>query len=99
MRYIGVLIAAIVCVSCSMKATPAVQASAQPSRGEVISRIVQRRDMIVVRAGAGGATYSLESRGGKILVGEMTLGELARSEPGMYRAIKTMEANVVWAGE
>jgi hypothetical protein len=65
----------------------------------VISRIVQRHDTIVVRAGADGPTYSMESKGGTVLVGEMTIGELARNEPGMYRAIKTMEADVEWAGE
>ena len=93
MRYIGVLVAAFVCASCSMKAAPAVQSHPQALGGEVISRIVERHDTIVVRAGADGPTYSMESKGGKLLVGEMTIGELARNEPGMYRAIRTMEAD------
>jgi hypothetical protein len=82
-----------------MKASTPVQAGMPRSEGLVISRVVQRRDVIIVRAGSNGPTYSLESRNGAILVGEMTLGQLAANNPKMLLAIRTMEANTQWAGE
>ena len=100
MRYIFPLVVAFAGISCSMKATPtSVQASIPASNWPVISRIVQRRDVIVIRAAPNGPTYSLESKSGTVLVQEMTLGELAVNNPEMFRAIKTMEADERWAGE
>jgi hypothetical protein len=100
MRYFALSVVALTCASCAMKATPPPpQASGPRSDGPVISRVVQRHDVIVVRAGANGPTYSLESKSGAVLVSEMTLSELAASHPEMFRAIKTMEADVRWAGE
>jgi hypothetical protein len=99
MRRIVLVIIAFAGASCSMKPAATPTAEPVPLDQPVISRIVQRRDVIVVRAGRGEPTYSVESKSGTVLQRQMTLTELAGSDPQLFRAIKTMEADTRWAGE
>jgi hypothetical protein len=100
MRYITILsILALSCASCSSSRPPALTTSSGPlPKGLVISRVVGRDRVIVVRSGPNGPTYSLESKTGEVIVPAVTLGDLAMSKPELFREIRTMQANTVWAG-
>ena len=100
MRYLIVLSTlALSCASCSSARPPAVTASRlSKPQGPVISRVVGKDQVIVIRAGKNGPTYSLESRTGEVIVPAMTLGELAMSQPELFGEIRTMRADTLWAG-
>jgi len=73
-------------------------AAVQPSPTPVISRIVSRNDVIVIRAGQQGATYSLETKTGEVLIPGKTMNELAQSSPQFHNTVRTMQASTVYAG-
>jgi hypothetical protein len=74
--------------------------AAEPrNAAKVIARIASRHTTIVVRAGATEPTYSLETAAGEVLVKDMTLGELAQTNPEMRDRVRNMQAQVLWAGE
>jgi len=101
MRYFGLLLLMMTCGSCAMapRATP-VAARLPEQRGPVITRIVSRDTTVVVRAGVDGAdaTYSVESKSGEILVPDMTLPQLARANPELFRSVQTAQSSVMYAG-
>jgi hypothetical protein len=99
MRYVIATMLAFSCAACSSNRPAVVRKMDQPQTdGPVIARIVGRHDVIVVRAGAEGATYSLETKQGKTLVPAQTLGNLAMSKPGLGRKVRTMQASADYAG-
>jgi hypothetical protein len=59
----------------------------------LISRIVGRHGVIVIRAGPNGPTYSSESKDGTVLTTQMTLEELASGDPAMFNSLSTMQAD------
>ena len=100
MRYIVILsMLALSCASCSSSRPPAASSprGLEP-QGPVISRVVGRDQVIVVRAGPNGPTYCLQSKTGEVIVPAMTLGDLAMSKPELFRELRTMQANTLWAG-
>ncbi len=103
MRFLFAIGLAVACASCSNAPAPAVAtaaaASAPRQPGPVISRLVMRRQTIVVRAGTDGPTYSLETRRGEVVVPDSTADELAVRNPDLLHSIRTMETAVSWAGE
>lgn len=99
MRFAIALVLILVCSSCSSNKPPAVAATRAKVAGPVITHIVARDEIIVVRAGTDGPTYSLESKGGEVIVPAMTRGELAMSRPDLSNAIRRMHAGRIWAGK
>ena len=105
MRQLLPVVLTAVALSCSpsRQAAPAVDATARRPAvarplGPVITRLVQRWQVIVVRAGDDGPTYAIESRAGVVLVPPATLGDLARTDPPAARTIRELQAAVLWAG-
>ena len=86
------LLIALCGMSCASGTMPT-PAQSQKQDGPVITRIVGRNEIIVVRAGPDGPTYSSESKDGTVLLKQLTLAQLASIDPQMYRAVKTMEAD------
>jgi hypothetical protein len=99
MRYLIASMLALNCAVCASNRPAAVSAADGPTAsGAMISRLVGRHDVIVVRAGATGATYSLETKSGEVVVPAATLGKLAMTKPTLSRAVRTMQASNDWAG-
>jgi hypothetical protein len=99
MRFISLLILAVTCASCaSAPKTVPVPKAAPPLTGALIIRLVGRHDVLIVRAGQRGPTYSWVSNDGSVRTPDLTLEDMAVSNPGLFRSIKTMETNVSWAG-
>jgi len=98
MRLALLPILALICASCSSTKPPVAMTSPAADRGgPVITRIVERRQVIVVRAGPRGPTYSLESNHGETVVPPMTLDQLALNRPDLFQTVRTMQATQ-WAG-
>jgi hypothetical protein len=99
MRYV---IAAMVILSCAVCAADKPMAAGagegSKTRGVLITRLVGRRDVIVVRAGTEGPTYSLETKSGEVLVPGVTRGKLAMTKPTFSKQVRTMQASNDWAG-
>ena len=99
MRYAVLSVLALACASCSSGVPPKVAASPSPSpEWPVITRLAGPRQVIVVRAGRDGPTYSVESKAGRVIVPARTLGDLAMANPKFFRMVRSMQANVLWAG-
>jgi len=99
MRYIIIVSMVVVgCSSCSSNRPPAVAVPrvAEP-QGPVISRMVGRDEVIVVRAGPNGPTYCLQSKNGEVIVPAMTLGDLAMSKPELFQELRVMQADTLLA--
>jgi hypothetical protein len=93
MRYIIASAITLVCASCF--AGPATQPAAPlptPAQGQIITQIVSRDKVIIVRAGATEPTYSLQTKSGEVLVPPTTAGDLAVSNPQLLKTIHTMQA-------
>ncbi len=91
-------------LACGVPATGHAASAAAPATrptavGPVISRLVMRRQTIVIRGGEAGPTYSLETRGGDVLAPPMTAVELAVRNPDLLNTVRTMQTAVLWAGE
>ena len=84
------------CAPCGTTATPRADLAAAP--GPVIARLVQRRQVIVIRAGRDGPTYSVETRAGSVTVPAATLGGLARTSPATARTVREIQDSVLYAG-
>src|SRR5271156_464384 len=94
MRYIALPLLLLCGLSCSSSPTSAQpQARSSALQGPVILRIAGRHEDMVIRAGASGPTYSLESKDGSVLLAAMTLDELAVNNPQMFQTINTMQAD------
>jgi hypothetical protein len=104
MRYLTTVLLAGLCLSCATapKAAPVAAVVSPPAatdqRGPVIARICRRNQIIVIRAGAAEATYSLETARGEVLLPGMTLGQLAQKKPELFQAVRNMQASDMWAG-
>jgi hypothetical protein len=98
MRYFIASILALSCAAFSSdnSAIVGTMRAARPD-GMIITRVVSRQDVIVVRAGSGGPTYSLETKNGEVIVPAATLGKLAMTKPSLSGAVKAMQATD-WAG-
>jgi len=96
MRYLFPLILALGCASCANTTKP-ISAAAPNQTGPVIARICGRHDIIIIRAGDSGPTYSLETARGEVLVPNMPLGKLAAMNPALAKRIDTMEDSVMLA--
>jgi hypothetical protein len=97
MRYIISSAVALVCASCCF-AGPATQPAASlptPPQGQIITQIVSRDKVIIVRAGANEPTYSLQTKSGEVLVPPTTAGDLAVSNPQLLQTIHTMQATTL----
>ncbi len=101
MRYVIPVLLAIATASCASHPgnveTPVAAQAQNPSK--VITRIASRHTTIVVRSGRTEPTYSLETAAGEVLVKDMTLGELAQTNPEMRDRVRNMQAALIWAGE
>jgi hypothetical protein len=98
MRYIIPAMLALICTACSSGPTP--QAAAPlptPPQGPIITQIVSRDKVLIVRAGANGPTYSLQSKTGMVIVPAMTFGDLALNNPQLAQTVRTMQADAICA--
>ena len=99
MRYVFPILLAVASCSCStsQRAMPVASRLTDPGT-PVIARIATRHQTIVVRSGPSGPTYSLETSAGEVLIGDMTLDQLAQKTPEMFRMVKSMQDGLLWAG-
>ena len=63
------------------------------ANGRVICRVVGRHASIVVRAGANGATYAVETKAGETLIEGAGLDKLAMTHPQLAQSIDSMQAD------
>jgi hypothetical protein len=91
--------AAVICVGCSNQCAPAPTAAVKPVHEDpVITRMVSRDQTIIVRAGKNGATYSVESPDGSVLLASVTLDQLRVQNPDLAKRLETLHAATLWAG-
>jgi hypothetical protein len=77
------------------QAAVAAQAVSAPS-DPVIVRLVGRHQTIIVTAGKNGPLYSAEGAAGEKLVSNVTLEQLRRDYPELYRQVEP--GTIVYAG-
>lgn len=95
---VGILTMMTAAIGCSTSAPEVAPPAGASHDHKVLLRIVGRDRVIVVRSGEAGATWSLESADGEVLVPDMTLDELRAEHPQLHQRVRTMQADPTWAG-
>jgi hypothetical protein len=103
MRFIIATAIGLVCTACSPtpaptptpQTPPTASISAAASQAPIITQIVSRDQVIIVRAGPTEPTYAVQSKNGEILVPATTAGDLAVSNPELLQKVRTMQADAL----
>ncbi len=66
--------------------------------GPLITTIERRHETISVNAGASGPTYTVQNRTGEVVIKDMTMPELASTNPELSKSIKRLDSATAYAG-